>query len=75
MALDYGVDDIDGTVVWYDITKVGGGDTHQEMSVADLRRTIVEAGYESVERDTLYRSVIRNGADWHAVEPQVPVMS
>ncbi|MBH04791.1 MAG: aminofutalosine synthase MqnE [Phycisphaeraceae bacterium] len=75
VALDYGVDDIDGTVVWYDITKVGGGDTHQEVSVADLRRTIVEAGYEPVERDTLYRPVVRNGADWHAVEPQVPVMS
>jgi aminodeoxyfutalosine synthase len=28
--LEAGADDIDGTVVWYDITKVGGASTHQE---------------------------------------------
>jgi aminodeoxyfutalosine synthase len=67
--LDFGVDDVDCTVVWYDITKVEGRDTHQEVCVADLRRAIVEAGYEPIERDTLYRRVIRHGADWHAQSP------
>jgi aminodeoxyfutalosine synthase len=70
LSLRCGVDDIDGTVVWYDITKVGGSNTHQEVTVADLRRAISDAGYEPVERDTLYRRVIRNGADWHVAEPQ-----
>lgn len=64
LALRFGVDDLDGTVVWYDITKVGGSDTHQETSVADLRRAIVQAGFKPVERDTLYRPVRRQGADW-----------
>ena len=64
IALDFGVDDIDGTVVWYDITKVGGSDTHQEVTVADLRKLIVDAGYEPIERDTLYRPIERNGAQW-----------
>ncbi len=64
VALDYGVDDVDGTVVWYDITKVGGASTHQEVTVADLRRAIVEAGYRPIERDTLYRHVEREGAAW-----------
>jgi len=64
VCLDFGVDDVDGTVVWYDITKVGGADNHQEVTVPVLRQTIVEAGYEPVERDTLYRRVIRDGADW-----------
>ncbi|MEM9019810.1 MAG: aminofutalosine synthase MqnE [Planctomycetota bacterium] len=68
VTLDYGVDDIDGTVVWYDITKVGGSDTHQEVTVSDLRRTILEAGYQPIERDTLYRRVERDGADWHLAE-------
>ena len=68
VMLDHGADDIDGTVVWYDITKVGGSDTHQEVTVADLRRAIVEASYEPVERDTLYRRVERDGADWRVVE-------
>ncbi len=64
VSLDFGVDDVDGTVVWYDITKVGGADNHQEVTVPVLRRAIVEAGYEPIERDTLYRRVVRDGADW-----------
>lgn len=66
-----GADDIDGTVVWYDITKVGGASTHQETTVGDLRKAIADAGYEAVERDTLYRRVERDAADgrkWRVVE-------
>ena len=59
-----GADDIDGTVVWYDITKVEGCGTHQETTVSDLHRTIREAGLRPMERDTLYRPVVRNGAEW-----------
>ena len=69
LALRFGVDDIDGTVVWYDITKVGGGDTHQEVTVNDLRHAVREAGFEPVERDTLYRRVHRDGATWRVDEP------
>jgi aminodeoxyfutalosine synthase len=64
LMLEAGADDIDGTVVWYDITKVGGSSTHQEKSVTDLKRAIREAGFEPIERDTLYRRVIRDGKDW-----------
>ena len=66
LMLEAGADDIDGTVVWYDITKVGGAGTHQETSVADLHRAIEEAGLVPVERDTLYRRVIRDGNTWRA---------
>ena len=64
VALDYGCDDLDGTVVWYDITKREGdrGTTHQELHESDLRRLIREAGRTPVERDTLYRPVKRDGA-------------
>ncbi|MEQ9461622.1 MAG: aminofutalosine synthase MqnE [Phycisphaeraceae bacterium] len=68
IALDFGVDDVDGTVVWYDITKVGGSNNHQERSVRDLRDAIIEAGYEPVERDTIYRPVVRDGARWRVTE-------
>jgi aminodeoxyfutalosine synthase len=61
LMLQNGADDIDGTVVWYDITKVGGDTTHQETSVADLERAIREAGLRPVERDTLYRPVADRG--------------
>jgi aminodeoxyfutalosine synthase len=59
VALSWGCDDLDGTVVWYDITKREGQGVHQEMHVSDIRRLIREAGYEAVERDTLYRPVTR----------------
>lgn len=65
VSLNWGVDDIDGTVVYYDITKrQGGGTTHQELSVDKLKRMIVEAGCVPVERDTLYRRVIRDDNTW-----------
>lgn len=75
VMLDHGADDIDGTVVWYDITKVGGADTHQETTVADLQRAILEAGYTPVERDTLYRPVRRDGAKWEVVEEKDTAMT
>ena len=67
VSLSFGVDDLDGTVVWYDITKRegGAGQQHQEQAVEDIRRLVHEAGYIPIERDTLYRRVIRNGAKWH----------
>jgi aminodeoxyfutalosine synthase len=64
VALHFGVDDIDGTVVWYDITKLGAAGTHQELGVNDLRRAVLEAGFVPVERDTLYQPVKRTGAAW-----------
>jgi aminodeoxyfutalosine synthase len=65
VSLNWGVDDIDGTVVYYDITKREGDGTHQELSVDRLKRLIVEADCIPVERDTLYRRVIRNKETWH----------
>jgi aminodeoxyfutalosine synthase len=62
--LQNGANDIDGTVVWYDITKVEGSGTHQETTVKDLQRAIREAGFIAAERDTLYRPVIRDGRSW-----------
>ena len=56
--LQNGADDIDGTVVWYDITKVGSSSTHQETTVFCLRKAIREAGFQPVERDSLYRTAI-----------------
>ncbi len=68
LMLQHGADDIDGTVVWYDITKIPqnaqGVATHQEVTVWDLQRMIREAGFRPVERDTLYREVKRDGKRW-----------
>ena len=65
--LQCGADDIDGTVVWYDITKVSATSTHQECTVKDLERAIRDAGFTPLERDTLYRTVQRDGTEWSVV--------
>jgi len=73
LALQFGVDDIDGTVVWYDITKVKrDGSTHQEMTVDRLRDAITEAGFTPVERDTLYRRIQRDGPTWRLADQPEP---
>ena len=64
LMLQAGANDVDGTVVWYDITKVGGSSTHQEVNVWALQKAIREAGFEPIERDTLYRRVVREGKSW-----------
>jgi aminodeoxyfutalosine synthase len=61
VALNWGVDDFDGTVVWYDITKrEGRGTNRQELTVDQIRRLIREAGCIPVERDSLYGPVRRS---------------
>jgi aminodeoxyfutalosine synthase len=60
LALNWGVDDFDGTVVRYDITRrEGRGANRQELTVDQICRLILEAGCEPVERDALYRPVVR----------------
>ena len=61
IALSWGCDDLDGTVVWYDITKSRrtGNGRHQELHVEDIKRLIRQAGRTPVERDTLYRPIER----------------
>jgi len=70
LALDWGCDDLDGTVVWYDITKRAGDGTHQEFHIRDIQRLIREAGKEPVERDTLYRRVVRDVATDRVVQTE-----
>jgi len=69
VALSFGADDLDGTVVHEVIYHDAGAKTPQGLTVTDLHRLIREAGCEPVERDTLYRRVHRNGAEWSVGEP------
>ena len=62
LALDWGCDDLDGTVVWYDITKRVGQGVHQQLHVSDIQRLIREAGKTPVERDTIYQPIVREAA-------------
>src|SRR5262245_10104948 len=64
VALSFGADDLDGTVVHEKIYHDAGSDSPQELSVAEIRRLIEEAGRVPVERDTLYHEVIRSSNGW-----------
>src|SRR4051795_9908431 len=68
VALSFGADDIDGTVVHETIYHAAGAETPQEVSVAEIERLIREAGRVPVERDTLYHRVERDGARWASRE-------
>ena len=59
IALRFGADDIDGTVVEEKIYHDAGATTSQSLRRAELLQLIRKAGREPVERDTLYRPVTR----------------
>jgi aminodeoxyfutalosine synthase len=73
VAQSFGADDLDGTVVHEKIYHDAGSDSPQELTVAELRRLIEEAGRVPVERDTLYREVVRHEQRWHAGRQLVTV--
>lgn len=57
IALRFGADDIDGTIVHETIYKAAGTSSPGALSEGDLIRLIREAGRVPVERDTLYNVV------------------
>ncbi len=60
IALRFGADDIDGTVIEEKIYHDAGATTPQGMRRQELMRLITAAGRVPVERDTLYRNVMRS---------------
>lgn len=71
-ALAYGADDIDGTVRHELIYHDAGATTPEIMSVEDIRQLIIDAGRDPVERDTIYREIIRDPEQpqkWRIGEP------
>lgn len=59
VSLNFGVDDIDGTVVEEKITHSAGASTSEEMTKEEIINLINKAGKTPVERDTLYNVVRR----------------
>lgn len=57
VALAFGCDDIEGTVVFERVYHEAGAETPMEMAYEDLVRLIRGAGKVPVERDSLYQTV------------------
>lgn len=64
LALWYGADDADGTVHEYEITYRDDdiGNKKQVLTVSAMERMIREVGREPIERDSLYRQIVREPA-------------
>ena len=54
IALSYGADDLDGTIIEEEIAHCAGSKTPQGLSAEYLRRLITEAAFDAVERDSLH---------------------
>jgi aminodeoxyfutalosine synthase len=57
ISLNYGVDDLHGTLMEEKIFHMAGSKTPQEQTKAALERTIREAGREPMQRDSYYRPI------------------
>ena len=57
IALSFGVDDLEGTVVLEKITHTAGADTPIGLDLEEIVRLIRDAGKVPVERDSLYNPV------------------
>jgi aminodeoxyfutalosine synthase len=64
IALAYGADDLDGTVRHELIYHDAGATTPEHLTVDKIKDLITEAGRDPVERDTIYRRVIRDENDF-----------
>ncbi|MDQ3700859.1 MAG: aminofutalosine synthase MqnE [Chloroflexota bacterium] len=57
MLLDYGADDLDGTVVQERIYHMAGAETPHELGLDDLLGVVRSAGRVPVQRDTVYNEL------------------
>jgi aminodeoxyfutalosine synthase len=67
-ALWYGADDMDGTIMEYEIIRDPQRDRKQALTSREMVEMIVEAGREPVERDPLYNVVSRGMENVSSVE-------
>lgn len=72
IALGFGANDLDGTVVEEKIYHDAGATTPEHLTRADLERLIRAAGRVPVERDTLYNRVDRSKMPSPASAPPAP---
>jgi aminodeoxyfutalosine synthase len=66
LALNYGVDDLHGTIMEEKIFHMAGAKTPTQQTVEALEKAIREAGREPMQRDTWYRRI---APTWKVTEP------
>jgi aminodeoxyfutalosine synthase len=71
VSLNYGVDDLHGTIMEEKIFHMAGAKTPQEQTVETLEHVIREAGREPVERDSYYQHLPKKHRAAATVPPAV----
>ena len=61
VALAYGADDLDGTIIEERITHEAGATSAKGLTRNDMERMIRDSGFVPVERDTFYNVLRRDG--------------
>jgi len=59
VALHFGADDLDGTIIEEKIGHMAGAESDEAMTRNELVRVIKEAGFEPVERNTYFEPIRR----------------
>lgn len=72
VALRFGADDMDGTLVEEHIYHMAGAKTSQGLTRSELQRIVRLAGFEPVERDTLYNRIERIERTEPIASPPLP---
>jgi aminodeoxyfutalosine synthase len=67
VSLNYGVDDLHGTLTEEKIFHMAGATTPQQQTVATLERVIREAGRDPQQRDSYYRPITRPRREAEAI--------
>lgn len=57
IALRFGADDLDGTIIKENITHAAGAKSSQGLTEDELKNMILAAGLEPVKRDAFYRTI------------------
>ena len=68
VALNYGVDDLHGTIMEEKIFHMAGAKTPKSQSISSLEKAIREAGREPMQRDTWYRRIPSTWREAQSVE-------
>ena len=71
LSLNYGVDDLHGTIIEEKIFHMAGATTPQQQTIAALEHAIREAGREPVQRDSHYRHITRQAVVRPNAEPEL----
>lgn len=63
VALNFGADDLDGTIIEERITHTAGATSARGLTKSQMEEMIIQAGFKPVQRDSFYNEIQNQAAD------------